>query len=259
LAVPFNPGTLSEVLAWYQVDLATVVSTRITVLPDAKGGASFVPVLSALAPVQGTTANGLKVLTFTGAEALGALDNNAAWRNSEYFGMAFWFKASAETGQGTFFSYWGSTLGMTANRVLVGSSANTRVRQIVRNAADSGSSTLDSATGASHFVIKTDVWQFFAFLVDGRLAAADRSKVKLGGADLPLPQTPTVTPAPDATLRTSLAAPNRVALGCADVDDGTSAIAGGILGQIGPDIVFFNPAMKIGKLRRIMGYRVPRG
>jgi len=259
LAVPFDPGTLSEVLAWYQVELATITSTRVTTLPDTKGGASFTTNVSAPGPVQSDSANGLKVMTFTGAEALAAVDNNAAWRNSEFFGLAFWFKATAETGQGTFFSYWSGTLGMSANRVLVGTSANTRVRQIVRNAADSGSSTLDTATGAGHFVIKTGVWQFFAFLVDGRVAAADRNRVKLSGADMPLPQFPTVTGSVDATLRTSLAAPNLVALGCADVDQATSAVAGGIVGQMGPDIVFFDPAMKIGKLRRIMGYRVPRG
>jgi hypothetical protein len=259
LAAPFTPGTLSEVLAWYQVDQATLTSTRVTSLPDAKGGDAFIPNLLAPGPVQGTTANGLKVMTWTGLECLVAPDARAPWQNANFFGLAFWFKPSAETGQGDFFNYWSGTTGLTANRIICRTSANTRIATLIRNAADNGTVTVESATGAGQFVFKTDVWQFFAFTVDCRLAQADRAAILLSGAPLPLPQAKTDSAGIDASLRTSVASPNLVTLGARDVDQTTSVVTGGCLGQMGPDIVFFNPAMKIGKLRRIMNYRVPRG
>ncbi len=255
-----SPSDFPEVKAWYQVDQATITSTRVTSLPDTLGGPPFVTNLSAPGPVQDTTANGLKVMTWTGAECLVAPDATPAWQNSSWFGLAFWFKPTAETGQGDFFNYWSGTLGLSGNRIICRTSANTRIAQIVRNAADNGSCTTESNTGSGLFVFKTGVWQFHAFTVDCRLGTvADRSNILIGGAPLPLPQFKTDSAAMDASMRTTATAPNLVTLGARDVDQGTSAVSGGVIGQMGPDIFFFDPALKAGKLRHMMNRRVPRG
>ncbi len=264
----FTPASFSELKAWYRAENAVLSTTEVTSLPDALGGTAFARSVSAPGPQQGTTANGLKTLVYNGLEALVAADGGSsnAWKNGTWWGCAFWFKASAETAQGTFFSYWGSTLGLSANRIICGSSANTRVRQVIRSPADDGQRLAESNTGAGQFVLKTDVWQFLTFIFDGRRATeADRNRILLQGTPLPIAQALAYTDQSGTpgsgltTLRTATAVPNQVAFGCSDVDQSTSAVAGAMKGAFGPDIFFFDPAMKQGKLMRLMNWRVPRG
>lgn len=265
---PFTPARFPEVKAWYRVENATMAGAEVATLADELGGASFTRNVSAPGPARATTANGLSVLVWTAAEALAAASATAAWRNATWHGMAFWFKSSQETSQGDFFSYYGGSTGLADNRINCRTVSSTRIGTIVRDAANTGNRLAEStAAGATQIIFKSGVWTFVAWEFDGgQPTEATRNRHIVNGTALAAPQADaysdlTGTPGPNiVTLRTATASPDLVTLGCRDVDQATSAVTGGVRGQMGPDIIFYDPsAMGIGKLRMLMNYRVPRG
>lgn len=261
----FAPTTFSEVKAWYRVEDATMTGAEVETLPAAFGGATFQQNLNAPGPAKGTTANGLSTLVFTSLECLVAPSATPAWQNANYFGLAFWFKPSQETSQGDFFSYYGGSTGLADNRINCRTSANTRIAQITRDSANTGNRQNESLSNGQ-VVFKTNVWQFLAFEFEGSQATeATRNRILVNGGPLPLPQVCTYTDltgtpgGASTTLRTTTASPNLVTLGARQVNQGTSAVTGGVRGAIGPDIFFYDPSMGRGKLQLLMNYRVPRG
>lgn len=91
----FDPRDSGKVSAWLRLANATVTGSGYSSVPDALGGAAAVQATDGRRPVNGTSANGLPIATFTDDLLQWPLANTTI-STSPKAGLAFWIKCTPD-------------------------------------------------------------------------------------------------------------------------------------------------------------------
>jgi hypothetical protein len=244
-----DPASIPEMKVWLRVDQASDSGTLS--IPDAMGGSPATQATGANKPTLGTTGNGLAKLTNAVGTGL-LLPLSAGVQNTAYFGMGFWMRASTLTGGDMFSVNTGASMA-SANRIQFRQSTNDLKTFVWIAAGESGI----RSGGTSRGIVLLNVWKFFMYEFNGAGATeADRSTFKDMGTTFAAPQAQTFTQevATNTTMPTVLV----TATGNAVLFNRTTTYANGYIGEIGPDIFFYDPrTMTDTKRVQLAQYRVP--
>ncbi len=250
------PGDLDlpELKIWLKIDGASDSGTLT--IPDALGGSSATQPTALNKPTVGTTGNGLPKLTCAAGTGL-ILPISAGINNTSWFGMAFWAKATS-TSAADFYS---------AIRTGASGLANLdRQRFGVTNQDDLASliwvsqgNTRRAQTNTSRATVFQNVWKFLCFEFIGTNASeATRFLIKDMGAPVAAPAA-VIYDDSQGTAGSNITSLVSVT-GSAILFNRTTAYANGFIGDIGPDIFFYDPTtMTQDKRVSLAQHRIPTG
>lgn len=252
-----DPLSIPEVKVWLRVDQASDSGTLT--IPDAKGGASAIQATGARKPTLSTTGNGLAKLV-NAADRYLQLAISTGINNADYFGMGFWCKPTAIGTAGDFFNITrtGAAGLADVDRMSFRKSGtgNNDMTTFIWLPPAPSSNTRQAQSSRAVFLANT--WKFIAYEYHGAQATeAARSRFRDMGMPLANPQvtsysqsagTATDTPSTLITATT----------GSAILFNRTTAAAAGFVGEIGPDVFFYDPRT-LTDLQRVQmaQFRVP--
>lgn len=256
-----EPSAMPQMKVWLRVDQATNPGTFT--LPDAMGGASATQATAARQPTIGTTTNGLAKLTVT--DDCLSLPISAGLTDENYFGIGLWIKPLGVSASDDIF---GITTGggASANRCRFSQTTDDIVQLYWVPPAPS--SNVRSARSAStRNLLQAGVWkfvmaEFHADLVGGNDAQTEALRNRMFDNGVPFPAPHTIEYAQSAG---TAPAPGPAKLvpavtGNAILFARTTAGGNPFVGDIGPDIFFYDPRT-LTQLQRVQmaQYRVPIG
>ena len=248
-----DPLSIPEVKIWLRVDQATDGGTLT--IPDAVGGASATQPTALNKPTLGTDSNGLAKLTCTAGTGLILPITAPILGNTVWFGMSFWCKPTSTSASDLY----------SVMRTGASGLANLdRQRFGVTNTDDLASliwaslgNTRRAQTNTSRTTLFQNVWKFISIEFNGALATETlRHTIKDMG-------TPVATPAAvvydDAQGTVGSGLTSLVAVtGSAILFNRTTAYTNGFIGDIGPDIFFYDPTtMTDDKRVQLAQFRIP--
>jgi hypothetical protein len=248
-----DPASIPEMKVWLRVDQATDSGTLT--IPDAMGGSPAVQATAARKPALGTTGNGLAKLTNAVDDFL-QLPLSSGLNDANYFGMGMWLRPSSIVTGGDILSITrvGAAGLASADKLNWRQDANDVVNFIWLPGADG---TRRGKTNGG--LLQLNVWKFICLEFDGAQATElAQHRYKDMGTALTAQQLPTFSPgvAPGTTPPTTLIS----ATGSAILFNRTTAAAAGFIGDIGPDIFFYDPrTISVQNLVNLANFRVPLG
>lgn len=247
-----GPRNIPEVKIWLRVDLATDSGTLT--IPDAMGGASATQATAARKPVLGTTSNGLAKLTCT--DDCLVLPISAGFNNAAWFGIAMWIRPANVTTSSDIFNVT-TAAGASINKLSFRQTTDDLVDFLW--AAD-GSANRSGRTLTGKAVLAANVWVFVSMEFDGsQTLESDKNRFKLNGTPVPAPNAvaysdgvPTVGAPGPSVLNTPT--------GNALLFARTTVPANPFIGDVGPDIFFYDPrTITAQSLVQLAQFRVPVG
>ncbi len=249
-----DPLSIPEVKIWLRVDLATNSGTLS--VPDARGGSSATQPTGANKPTLGTTSNGLAKLTNASGTGL-LLPMSAGHNNSAYFAIAFWCRPTSVATTSSDFYNAVTAAGASANRISIRQDTDD-LKAFVWVPPSSGGNIRNGVT--TRAVLRQDLWKFVMYEFDGSLGTEDlRSRFKDAGTPLAFPQQTTTygstgtAPAMPTSLEPSVT-------GNSLLFNRATTYLQGFLGDVGPDIFFYDPRTMTDTNRvRLAQFRVPVG
>ncbi len=245
-----NPRTIPEVKVWLRVDLATDSGTFT--VPDALGGSSATQATAARKPTLGTTGNGLAKLTCT--DDCLVLPNQAGFNNAAWFGIAMWVRPANVSTSSDLFNMTTAS-GGSINRLSLRQTANDLVT--FTWAADN---TATRSARTTRGIMSTNVWKFIAHEFDGtQTLEADKQRFKDMGSPIALPQVVTYSDGVPTVGSPGLSTLN-TPTGNSLLFSRTTAGGNPFIGDIGPDIFFYDPrTITQTQLVQLAQFRVPVG
>jgi hypothetical protein len=225
---------LGKVSAWLRLSEGTVTGEGYSSVPDLLGGSPAEQTTDARRPVNGASANGLPIATYTAdflSWPLGAGNNGAV-----KWGMAGWFKLANTTGNKQLMTITSTAGGASANKInpFITGSAMRVDDQVTDRHAQSG--TLDTA------------WHFLTFEVD--CSQATEALQVLQSIDTVLQ---TVSFSSDTAWGAALAVPTGNAL----IGAGTTGALTPFVGSMGPNLYFLNAQLTPAERAILMNFEAP--
>lgn len=242
----FTPLQVSAVVGWLRVGQATVDGSEgVSSLPNVMGGSPMVQGTGSRRPIRAAAGNGLPIMQFVSNDFLieplqSGVNNNAAW-----FGMGMWLRSPIGTTIRTIYAIVNDANSATA----------TRLRwQVLANESMAFDAFLDDSNArrlASNASQVAGGWEFWTVAHDGSLSGDARAVQHNGGASpgaaysaigtaTEMPAT-LVTPTGNALLGTG------------------AALANPFIGDMGPNIYFFNRQLTAPELANLMAFEQPVG
>lgn len=249
-----NPLTIPEVKVWLRVDQATSDVNGISSIPDAKGGSPAVQAVNAQKPTLGTTGNGFAKLVNTSTKGVTLPITTGGIGNTAWFGMGLWIKPTSIAGTGDLFDI--TRTGAAGLGSLDRMSCRVALDDLNLFLWLSAGNTRLARTRTDRSPLQVNTWTFVSYeFVGAEATEATRHRFKEFGTVLPAPITYVYEDSQGtAGPITSLVA----ATGSAILFNRTTAYANGFVGEIGPDIFFYDPTTLFGdRLIQLAQYRVP--
>jgi hypothetical protein len=245
----FDPRESGAVSAWLRFSQGTVTGAGYSSVPDVLNSNPAVQATDANRPVNGTSANGLPIATFTDDFLAWPLANGSN-NQSPAWGIAFWLRCTPD---GTVRRIWsirlpGASGGASDNRIEICSDSNAS-RGIF---ADVYNSTVTARRGAVQASFAAATWTFFTLEYDGAQGTeAGKLLITTGGTVRTLSFSDAAG-APGAMPATLIQPTGNAHLGAQ-----TTAGGNPFVGDVGPNVFVLTRQLTAAERAALMGFEVP--
>lgn len=251
-----GPRNIPEVKIWLRVDLATDSGTLT--IPDAMGGPSATQATGANKPVVGTTGNGLAKLTNAATKGL-TLPVSAGVTDANYFAMGLWFRPSNVVTNSADFFNMVTGAGTSANRLSLRQDTNDMKVFVWEPGSGGLNNNRTAATDKAILLLNT--WKFLSWEFSSLIATESlRSQYRDMGVVATARQAQIFGnngTSPSGVLTTTL---EPSVTGNSILFNRSTGFTNGLIGDIGPDIFFYDPrTMTDDKRVQLAQFRVPVG